>query len=208
MKRFNILFFCLICAVPAFSQSKFFVGLNAGIDHNFNKYYSPNSYEKFEDGKMDYSAALDLGYRFSDKVRFRLSSGYNQFSFGQENSALKSERTLYNLSFTPRLDFRVWNAKKLELFLSPGIRLEYVITSDGETWYDDGGHSRRNVYVAADYRDKNSGFTGGAILKYNVNEHLGVTLVPDYTIFGNKIYERNSGVLHRASLKAGVEWRF
>jgi hypothetical protein len=208
MKKFYILLVCLLGTIPGFSQSRFFINLNGGLDFNSNKYYTPNGYEKFEDGKTDFNVGLDLGYRFSDKVRFRLVSGYNEYSFGQRNDALKSERNLYNLAFTPRLDFRVWSAKKLELFLSPGLRLEYVITSDGETWYTNGDYSKRDVYVKSDYRDKNSGFTGGAILKYNYSDHLGFTLSPDYTIFANKVYDKNSGTLQRFSMNLGVEWRF
>lgn len=209
MKKLYIMLFCVFCAIQGFPQSRFFVNLNGGLDYNFNKYYTPNNYGKFENGKTDFNLGLDLGYRFSDKVRFRLESRYVEYSFGQESSTLKSERSLYNLAFNPRLDFRVWSVRKFELFLSPGLRLEYVITSDGETWrHDDGSHSRRQVYVDADYRDKNSGFVGGAILKYNYNNHLGFTLSPDYTLFAHKIYEKNSGSLQRVNVNAGIEWRF
>ncbi len=208
MKKYYIVLICVLCAFPGFAQTRFFINLNGGLDYNFNKYYTPNTYEKFEDGRTDFNLGLDLGYRFSDKVRFRLESRYVQYSFGQENSILKSERTLYNVAFNPRLDFRVWSLKKFELFLSPGLRLEYVITSDGETNYANGDYSRRYVLVKSDYRDKNSGFTGGAIFKYNYNNHLGFTLSPDYTFFANKVYEKNSGSLQRVSLNAGIEWRF
>ncbi len=208
MKKLYIVLFCVLCAFSGFTQSRFFVNLNGGLDYNFNKYYTPNNYEKFENGRTDFNAGLDLGYRFSDKVRFRIESRYVQYSFGQKSSTLKSERTLYNVAFNPRLDFRVWSLKKFELFLSPGLRLEYVITSDGETNYANGDYSRRYVLVKSDYRDKNSGFTGSAIFKYNYNSHLGFTLSPDYTLFANKVYEKNSGSLQRMSVNAGIEWRF
>jgi hypothetical protein len=208
MKKYYIVFLFLLGTASGFAQSRYFINLNGGLDFNSNKYYTPNNYTKFENGRTDYNVGLDLGFRFSDKYRFRLESRYVQYSFGQESSALKSERTVYNLDFSPRLDFRVWSNSKFELFLSPGLKLEYVITSDGETRYANGDYTRRTVYVNSDYRDKNSGIVGGAIFKYNYNKHLGFTLSPDYSLFAHKVFEKNDGSLQRFNVNAGVEWRF
>lgn len=206
MKKFYILLFCLVFAIPGFAQSRFFIGMSGGLDFNNNKYYTPNNYKKFEDGKTDFNAGLDLGYRFSDVTRFRLELRYSEYSFGQRSSTLESEMSLFNLDVNPRLDIRVWSLKKLELFLSPGFRLEYVLDSDGETVWTNGTTSSTN-YVDKDYKDKIQGFIGGAILKYNFTKHLGVTLSPDYTLFFDKLYDRNDGSLQRFNINAGIEWR-
>jgi hypothetical protein len=206
MKKFYILLLCMVFAIPGFTQSRFFIGLSGGLDFYSNKYYTPNNYEKFEDGKTDFNAGLDLGYRFSDVTRFRLEFRYSEYSFGQRSGTLESEMSLFNLDVNPRLDIRVWSLKKLELFLSPGFRLEYVLDSDEETVWTNGTTSSTN-YVDKDYNDKIQGFIGGAILKYNFTKHLGVTLSPDYTLFFDKLYDRNDGSLQRFNINVGIEWR-
>lgn len=211
MKTLCISVFCVFCAISGFSQSRFFVNLNGGIDMNSNKYYAPNDYEKFENGKTDFNTGLDLGYRFSDITRFRLQFRFLEYSFGQRpltaGDIRESEMTLKSLGFTPRFDIRVWSFKDLELFLSPGLKLEYALESDQESLRSDGSVSDMN-YIKTDYSDKMSGFSGGAVIKYNFTKHLGATLSPDYTLFFKKLYEKNDASLRRFSLNAGVEWRF
>lgn len=211
MRKIYTLLFCTLCATSAFPQSRFFVNLNGGIDSNSNKYYAKNGYEKFENGKTDFNAGLDLGYRFSDKARFRLGFNFNEYSYGERpvtaGDIVESEMTLSNLDIIPRFDFRIWSLKKLELFFSPGIRLEYTLEGNQESLRSDGTISDHN-YIKSDYKDKMSGFVGGALLKYNVTKHLGAVLSPDYTFFFDKLYDKNEGNLQRFSVNLGVEWRF
>ncbi|OFX33232.1 MAG: hypothetical protein A2W90_03450 [Bacteroidetes bacterium GWF2_42_66] len=201
----------MLFSLVGFSQSRFFVNLNGGLDFNTNKYFSPNGYEKFEDGQTDFNYGLDLGYRLNDWFRFRLEFGYNEFSYGQRPSStvdiLETEMTLNCMDINPRLDFRVWNKNKFELFLSPGLRLEYVMNADQESIRADGAISTRN-YISTDYKDAMSGFVGGVIFKYNLTKHLGFTLSPDYTVFFDKLYDKNDGALQRFNTNFGVEWTF
>jgi opacity protein-like surface antigen len=210
MKKIYTLLFFVACAVSGFSQSRFFVGLNGGLDFYSNKYYSKNEYRKFEDGKTDFSAGLDLGYRFSDKARFRLGFNYNEYLFGERpetpGDIVKSEMTLRNLDIIPRLDFRVWSLKKLELFLSPGLRLAYTLEGDEKSFRSNGTISDLH-YMNQKYKDKMSGLVGGALLKYNFTKHLGAVLSPDYTFFFDKLYDKNDGNLQRFSVNLGLEWR-
>ena len=76
MKKYWILVLCMLFSGMVFSQSRFSINLNGGLDYNSNKYYSPNGYSKFEDGKTDFNAGMDVGYRFSKLVRFRLEFKY------------------------------------------------------------------------------------------------------------------------------------
>jgi len=211
MKKLYTLLFLAACTVSGFSQSRFFVGMNGGLDFNSNKYYAPNGYEKFENGKTDFNLRLDLGYRFSDIPHFRLGFSYNEYSFGQRpltaGDISESEMTLRNLGIIPRFDFRVWSFKKLELFLSPGMRLEYGLDAGQETLRSDGTTSDHK-YIKSDYKDKMSGLVGGALLKYHITNHLGAVLSPDYTYFFDKLYEKNDGKLQRFNVNLGVEWRF
>lgn len=211
VKRIQIILFSLLFSLAGFSQSRFSVNVSGGIDKNYNKYYSPNGYTKFEDAKTDYNYGLDLGYRLSDWFRARVELRFNEYSFGQKPLStveiLQTELTLNTMAFVPRLDFRLVNVGKFELFVSPGIRFEYVTNANQESLRSDGEISDRN-YISTSYNDGMSGFTGGAILKYNINKHLGLTLNSDYTLFFDKLYEKNDAAMQRLSGGLGVEWTF
>lgn len=211
VKKIQIVLVCMLFSFIGFSQSRFFVNLNGGIDYNMNKYYSPNGYKKFVDGKTDLNVGMDVGYRFGKWFRFRVEMRYNVINYGQRPTStvdiVQSEMTLNNFAVNPRLDFRIWSKDKFELFLSPGMRLEYVMNSDQETIRTDGQISTRN-YISTDYKESLPGVIGGAILKYNLTDHLGFTLAPDYTFFFGKIYEKNSQSLQRMNTNLGIEWTF
>ena len=73
VKKVQLLIFCMLFSFVGFSQSRFSVNLNGGIDYNMNKYYSPNGYEKFENGKTDLNVGMDVAYRLGKWFRFRVS---------------------------------------------------------------------------------------------------------------------------------------
>lgn len=211
VKRIQIILFSLLLSLAGFSQSRFSVNLNGGIDKNFNKYYCPNGYSIFEDGKTDFNYGLDIGYRLTDWFRARLEFRYNEYRFGQEPLSsvdiLQTELTLSNMDINPRLDFRVWNKNKFELFVSPGLRLEYLLNADQESIRSDGEISTKN-YISTSYKDAMSGFIGGMILKYNFTDHLGLTLSPEYTFFFDKLYDKNNAAMQRFNTNLGIEWTF
>ena len=211
MIRVALLFLVLLTSFQGFSQSRFTVNLSAGCDQNINKYYSPPNYLKFENNKDDYNLGVDVGYRLADKFRVRMEFQYGKMSYGHSYGAssdlTKSEMTLTTLAFNPRLDYRIVQFGEFDLYLTTGLRLEYVTDDDQESVRTDGEISTRN-YIAMDYDDKLSGMIGGAILKYNFTEHLGLTFSPEYTYFFDQLYSENDGNLQRFSTKVGIEWTF
>ena len=211
MKKGLLLFVCLFFMLSGFAQSRWSVNLNAGCDYNINKYYSPYNYKKFENSKEDFNLGLNVGYRLADWVRFRMEFKYNEYSYGHyftsTSDLLKSEMTLSNLDFNPMIDFRVMSFNKFEFFLTTGLRLEYTIDDEQETLRTDGEMSTLK-YIPMDYDDKMSGWTGGAILKYNLSKHLGITFTPEYTLFFDRLYSENDGQMQRFSTNVGIEWTF
>lgn len=211
VKRIQIILFSLLLSLAGFSQTRFSVNLNGGIDKNFNKFYNPNGYTKFEEANAEYNYGLDVGYRLTDWFRARLEFKINEYSFGQKPIAsvdiAESSLTMKNIAFNPRLDFRIFNPGKFEFFISPGFRLEYLMDANQESIRTDGEKSDHN-YISTNYRDNMSGFIAGAKLKYNFTDHLGITLSPEYTFFFDKLYEKNDVAMHRFSSSLGVEWTF
>lgn len=210
MKKILILVAVLAIPFCGFSKSHFLINLNAGWDHTANKYYSYNNYNYFDQDGAEFSWGADLGIKFSDIVRFRVESRFGKYSYGQEYTGmdlLKTTMDLHYFDINPHLDFRVWSKNKFELFVSPGMKLEYISDSNQKTELSDGSVSDGN-YVSSAYADNMSGFVGSAILKYNINSKFGITLTPEYTYFFKKLYTKNDNNMSRFSTRLGVEYTF
>lgn len=210
MKKFFILLAVLAMPFCGFSKSRFLINLNAGWDYTANKYYNYNNYSFFDQDGGEFSFGADLGYKFSDIVRFRIESRFGKYSYGQEYSGtglLKTTMDLKYFDINPHLDFRVWNKDKFEFFVSPGLKLEYISDSNQETELSDGTVSDGS-YVSSAYAGNMAGFVGSAILKYNITSKLGVTLTPEYTLFFKKLYEKNDNSMTRFSTRLGIEYTF
>jgi len=210
MKKYALSLAVIALPFLGFSQSRFFVNLNAGIDYTTNKYYNYNNYSIFDNDGAEFSYGLDLGYKLSDKVRVRVEGRYGSYSYGQYYTGSDFDQTKMTLDYfdiNPRLDFRMFSKGKFELFLSPGWRLEYISDSSQETIKTDGSTSDAS-YVSNAYSESMSGFIAGAILKYNYNKHFGLTLSPEYTLFTKKLYSKNDDSMMRYSARLGVEYNF
>ena len=212
MNKPLLLLIALLMSLSGFSQSRFTINLNGGYDYNINKYYNPNNYKKFENGETDFNFGFDVGYKLSDNFRFRMEFKYSEFSYGQyylstSSDLLKTEMTLSCMDINPRMDYRIWSHNDFELFLTTGLRLEYMMDYNQNTLRADGEYSSRN-YISLDYKDKMSGLIGGAILKYNLSKHWGITFAPEYTYFFDQLYYENSGALQRFNTNVGIEWTF
>lgn len=211
MNKKLLLLFVMLIPLFGFSQSRFSININGGYDYNIDKYYSPNTYKKFENGQTDFNFGFDVGFRLSETFRFRVEFKYAEFSYGQyyltSGDLLKTEMTLNCMNINPRLDYRIWAHNNFELFLTTGIRLEYVMDDNQESMRADGNISTRN-YISLDFDDNMSGLIGGAILKYKLSDHWGISFTPEYTLFFDELYHENSGVLQRFSTNVGIEWTF
>lgn len=210
MKKSVLLLAVIALPFLGFSQSRFFVNLNAGADFTSNTYYNYNNYEIFENDGAELSFGADLGYKFSDKVRARLETRFGNFRYGQYYTGSELEQTemkLQYFAFNPRLDFRVMAKGKFELFLSPGWRLEFISDAEQETLKADGTSSDAS-YVSSAYSESMGGFIAGGIVKYSLNKHLGLTLSPEYTLFAGKLYDKNDNNMTRFSTRFGIEYNF
>lgn len=210
MKKYAILLAVIALPFFGFSQSRFFVNLNGGIDFTSNKYYNYNNYSIFQNDGAEFSFGADLGFKLSDKVRLRVEYRLGQYSYGQyysETELTKTKMTLDYFDINPRMDFRLFSKNKFELFFSPGWRLEYISDSNQETTKTDGTTSDAS-YVSNAYSESMSGLLVGGILKYNYNKHLGFTLSPDFTLFSKKLYSKNDNAMNRFTTHVGVEYNF
>ena len=209
MKKYAVSLAVIALPFLGLSQSRFFVNLNAGIDYTTNKYYDYNNYPDFFDRDgSEFSYGFDLGYKFSDKVRFRIESRFGNYKYGSwVDSEKKATMTLDYFDINPRLDFRMFSKGKFEFFLSPGLRLEYISDSSQETVKSDGTTMDGN-YVSGAYAENMSGLIAGGILKYSYNKHFGLTLSPEYTLFTKKLYSKNDSSMRRFSTRLGVEYNF
>jgi len=209
-KRVSIILFSLLFSLAGFSQSRLSLNLNGGLDKNFNKYYSANSYSEVEDPGTDFSTGINLAYKVGAKNRLRLDMKYTQFSFGQEPTSSASKIILtefkaYNMVLNPRFDILLFAKNKFELYVSPGASFNFLINNDQITTRTDGDTSYSN-YIDTDYNNSMAGVIAGALAKYNITDRLGLTLSPDYTLYFAELYDRNNQLFQRLSLNFGIEW--
>jgi len=213
MKRILILAVIMLFSGAAFSQSWIGLRLTGGYDYNFNKYYDYNVWTGFEHENMDFNTGLDVIMRMSKKVRFRIELRYDQMNYGQtsvdmSNEVSKSEMKLHCIDINPRFDIRVWTKKKIELFVSPGLRLQYAVDSEETSYKRSGEISRHRTYVNTDYNDALPGVLAGGVLKYNVNKHMGLTFSPDFYYSFKKLYDGSNSNLIGFRTNIGIEYFF
>lgn len=211
MKRIWILAVLLLFSGAAFSQSWLGLSLTGGYDYNFNKYYNYSEWTDAEHENMDFNTGLDIIMRMSKKVRFRIELRYEQLNYGQNSgstSISKSEMKLHCIDINPRFDIRVWTKQKWELFLSPGLRLQYVVDPEETSYKSDGEISKHHTYVNTDYNDALPGVLAGAILKYNINKRLGLKFSPDFYYSFKKLYDEGNNNLMGFRSNIGIEYFF
>jgi hypothetical protein len=113
-----------------------------------------------------------------------------------------------SLSLTPALDVRLWSYKKIDLYVTAGYLMEWVVDLK-ETNYLKDESTTDKIYMDKNYNSFVDGPTGGIFLKYNISKNLGITFEPSYTYFLKKFYEKNElGNLQRISVGIGVEYLF
>jgi len=213
MKRIFILAALMMFSGAAFSQSWLGLKLTGGYDYNFNKYYDYNVWTGFEHENMDFNTGLDVIMRISKKVRFRIELRYDQMNYGQtsvnpSNEISKSEMKLRCIDVNPRFDIRVWSKNRFELFVSPGLRLQYAVDPDETSYKRSGEVSSYRTYVSMDYNEALPGVLAGAILKYNINNKVGLTFSPDFYYSFKKLYDGNNSNLMGFRTNVGIEYFF
>jgi hypothetical protein len=205
----------LFLVTPSFSQVDPFINLGAGYDYNLNKYYELNQWN-LVNGMTDFNAGGDFGLQLGKGARFHATFKYVQFTYGQTNtdpSEFLSEIKIRigSLSLTPALDVRLWSHKKLDLYVTAGYLMEWVVDLKETNQLKDGSTSNTlyKKVIDVNYTNFVNGPTGGVLLKYNINKNWGVTFGPGYTYFLNKFYDKKDlANLQRISANIGVEYLF
>jgi hypothetical protein len=207
-------------AAPAETKktSPITLGVNGGIDYNFNTYYTGVPYPDKYVIAPTYNAGVDFGLRLSSKCRFRVDLRYSTMAFGANYDASEATATtpkkfdfwMYRLGFGIRLDYRFLTIHKLDVLFTPGLTFEYRLYDYEKATYANGDEKSSNYLnnKKKDYTHTLSGATAGLIFRYNLNDHWGITLSPGYTYFFKKLYSQNAANLQRVTINLGAEWRF
>jgi hypothetical protein len=205
----------MLFMAPSFSQVDPFINLGVGYDYNFNKYYDVNQWTSYE-GKTDFNAGMDFGMQLGKNARFHAVFNYLQFTYGQTNTdpsefLTKIDLRLASLSLAPALDVRLWSHEKMDLYITAGYLMEWVVDMKETNHLKDGSTSN-TIYtkvIDSDYNSFVGGPTGGVFVKYNLSKNLGITFEPSYTYFIKKFYNKyETNNLQRLSFNIGVEYLF
>jgi hypothetical protein len=223
MKKIFILL-CAIIPLIAYNQENqeseidhsVYVGLNGGVDYNFNGYRLIPDENGFNFFAIDphLNLGLNIGVMVTKRFRPALEFKYLTMSYGMDwddyNSIFDETITkLRNFDLSLHLDYFLLLNKKFQIGLSPAIKSEFVFNSkyirkdlDGDT---------ENVsynFIDDEYSKSLIGGALSAILKYNVNDRVGITLIPEYTMFFRNFVRDNDKRYQRASVNLGVEFKF
>jgi len=122
---------------------------------------------------------------------------------------IKSIQNVNNFDINFHLDYLWFSVKKLDVYVSPGLKYEYVIGNYLHTFLTDGPSTSTNWNILTPVfpRDIGAGVVS-MIFKYNIAKHVGFTLTPEYTLFWRDYVSGNNALYQRLSLNAGFEFRF
>jgi hypothetical protein len=194
-------------------------GISGGIDYNFNAYKtvldtSVNHHITDYYGiKPHYNIGANVGLMLNNKMRIRAELKFVKMSYKQnwnpdyytdfDNTVTR----LYNFDINVYFDYLLLNKGKFEIFVSPGLKSEYVLK---HSFWTESANSKSAKFQGLENMFPST-LAGGAltgIIKYNVSKTFGLTLTPDYTLFFRKFSVQNSGLYTRFSINAGMEFRF
>jgi len=232
MKILNVLL--LMCFLPVFSMAQdqetekseytykvgdFFLGLSSGVDYNVNAFRSVATSDfSFEDKGPRYNISFDAGVLVTKRLRPRIEFQYHRLAYGQEwlGASSASYTTMeyttakvnyFGLNF--HLDYLLAGLNsKFKIFVSPGLVTEYSMGVSYNTLKTDGDETSSRFSSLGDYYPKSiAGANLTAIMKYDLNENLGLTLSPGYTHYLRSFMEVNDNAYQRFNLNVGVEIR-
>jgi hypothetical protein len=220
MKKMIMLFFTLMSlAVNAQDEEArhlFYVGLNGGVDYDFNAYRQTPDKNGFDFYAINphYNFGVDVGFMATKRLRPRLDFKFVKMSYGMDwgdfNGKFdKSITKLSNLDINLHLDWELLTRKKFQVFISPVLKSEFVSGVKYER-HDKDGNTEEVNYNLIDDQFPKSILGGGlsAILKYNLTDHIGITMVPEYSIFCRRFVRSNDKNYQRFSTNIGIEFKF
>jgi hypothetical protein len=220
MKRIVVFLFALIPLVAYNQETEkhhpLFFGLNGGVDYNFNAYRLTPDDNGFNYYSIDphYNIGLYVGLMSKNRFRTRLEFKYVKMSYGMDwgnfNSTFDEMVTkLHNYDINLHVDYFVFFQNDLQFYISPALKSEFVFNTKRIRKDFDGSTETANYNILDDEHPKR--ILGGAIsaiFKYNMNGHIGITVIPEYTIFFRNFVESNDKKYQRFGTNFGVEFKF
>ena len=224
----------LVCIFPVFSMAQdqetkksdysykvgdFFLGLSSGVDYNVNAFRSVATSDfSFEDKGPRYNISFDASVFATKRLRPRIEFQYHRLAYGQEwlgwSSATyttmkytTAKVNYFGLNF--HLDYLLSGLdSRFKIFLSPGLVTEYSAGVSYKTLKTDGDETSSRFSSLGDYYPKSiAGANLTAIMKYDLNENLGITFSPGYTYFLRSFMDVNDNTYQRFNLNVGIELR-
>ncbi|MDA3815917.1 MAG: outer membrane beta-barrel protein [Prolixibacteraceae bacterium] len=213
-----LLVILMIASVKVFSQDKMTFGVNFGYDYN-DKYLENLDGAENVNELPDFNIGVDVGIELTERIRVRGELKYVNLSFTRDFTGYTDEDfsvdhtkfTANFIGFNPRFDYRLFSLGNFETYFSTGLKLEfsagdYIRTFDNNgDKYDDLKYFSNGKYI---HDSVLAGAVGGFIFKYNINQKLGITIMPEYTSFLSRFYNDNQTSLQRANVNIGIEWTF
>jgi len=230
MRMIYVFLFIFSLPVACFAQEKeasesqykvgdFFLGFSSGVDYNMNAYRSvPTSDFSFEDKGPRYNLNFDAGVFVTKRLRPRLELQYHRLAYGQEwtgwantsYTTMKYTTTKVNyFGLNLHLDYLLSGVNsKFKVLLSPGLVTEYATGNSCNTLKTDGDETSSRFSSLGEYYPKSiAGANLTAIMKYDLNENLGLTFSPGYTRYFRSFMEVNDNAYQRFNLNVGLELR-
>lgn len=216
MKQLIVLVLLLLSSTLAFSQGKYFIGINAGISLiNDNIASTPVAGAEFDSKPTAFVSAL-AGVHINDKSRVRLDLSsfrvnsklkYN-YSSPQPDPSIPdySELSIKTKAINLNYDYCVGGTEAFDVYASAGIRALFSTNKKESTIYQD-GRQEETESVIMDYNRNLFGLGAGVVAKYNYSNKIGITFIPDYTIYFGGFNKGDSKRLTRLSFAIGAEYR-
>lgn len=222
MKKIVFSLVFILSTITVFSQEFepiFTMGINSGVDHNINAYQlQPNAqyYYYYYGIPNQYNIGMDFAVAVTKKLRPRLELRYVNSQFGVKwnvpDSAhydmIRSTHNINNFDINLHVDYLLWTLKKLDIYVSPGLKYEFYTGDYLHTTLTDGPSTSTNWNILNPSFPRNDAAGVVSFLfKYNISKHIGITLIPEYTLFFRDYIGGQGALYQRLSLNAGFEFR-
>jgi hypothetical protein len=211
-----LLCFTTLANAQDFIEKPFYIAITGGIDNDLNGFRSTVDSKGFKYYGIEKQYNIGGSFGFSVTKRFRprlelkyVSMGYGQYWDDQYSDFIKTENDINYFAINIFFDYKVLSFKGIDLYLSPGIKTEYLTSYDLTTYKTDGNTSSSNFNLFTKYFPNTiAGGAISAILKYNITDYIGITATPEYTYFFRKFAVGNDKNYQRLSCNLGVEFHF
>jgi hypothetical protein len=202
-----------VMSLSSYAQSNFSWGLSGGYDKTFNHFTGMNYTNT--DALPDFNFGVDGILKIGDRFRLKAEVHYSNLSFTRKYNfeSLDDKRidfsnlAIHNLGLTPKIDYRLASAGKLDIYASAGVKFEFALGKYERSLRADGEQTTKN-FITDSYKQTQIGAVGGFVFKYNLSDFTAITLMPEYTYFFDKFYSKNDFDMQRVGVNLGVEWRF